>query len=234
MEDNQSPNDQAPAEGQEQESKPDPINNLKAEFNRKIENSNQQLLAAIENLKNANKPTPPPPGAPKKISDLIFEDADQAAELIEQRAEERVMKRINQQQNLNNTFTQLYNDYPELSDDSSELTKMAKANLAQHSVADRQNPVLIKLAARDAAAELGVMPKSKRGSGDDYSFGGTGSSRGGKSPSKSKEDPADALILETAANIGLDIENPKVKERLLSRKRSPEEWLQYRGKKKTK
>ena len=87
---------------QQDQSKPDPLTNLKAEFNRKLENSNAQLLAAIESLKKNNAP---PPAATKKVSELIFEDADAAAEVIEQRTEERIMKKLGQQQTLSNTMT---------------------------------------------------------------------------------------------------------------------------------
>lgn len=215
--------------GDESQSQPDPIKNLKSEMDRKLgnlEQSNQKLLEAIQGLTTKKAD---PPVAAKKVSDVIYEDADAAAEIIEKRAEERVMKRIDEREQYNGTIAALYNDYPELSDGQSEMTKKTLSYLSQYPEAQRKNPTFIKLAARDAAAELGVMTKNKRGNGggDDFSFGG-GNSGGGKARDTKRTSAEDDMILRTAEVLGVDISDPKKKERVLSRKRNEREWLQYR------
>lgn len=208
--------------------KTDPeINNLKAEFNRKmanLEDSNKQLLEAIKGL------TPKAPTAPqKKVSDLIFDDTEAAVEEIETRVTKKVAQVLDERESRtarqNQVFAALYNDYPELANQDHELTKKTVEIYNSLSEEDRKTPLAYKMAAREAATELGVKPKSKReAANDDYSFGGSSSGQPRRTGSSSKEEDAD--IAAVAEAFGLNMNDPKKKERVLSRKRS--NWTSYK------
>lgn len=211
------------------QSKTDPeIQNLKSEFNRKmanLEDSNKQLLEAIKGL------TPKaPPVSQKKVSDLIFDDTEAAVEEIET----RVTKKVNQvldsrdqrKAKESQVFAALYNDYPELADQGHDLTKKTVEIYNALPEEDRQSPTAYRLAAREAAMELGVKPKNKReASNDDYSFGGSSSGQPRRTgSSSSKEEDAD--IAAVAEAFGINMNDPKKKERVLGRKRS--NWTSYK------
>lgn len=212
------------------------LTNVKAEFNRKLSNfeskisgleaTNAQLIAAIQSMAAPKKEVAPA----KKIEDVWFDKPTEAAETIVKQAEERIMKTIDsrsaQLHRQNQTLSQLVSDFPELSDNNHELTKSAVAIYSAMSEEDKTSPLAYKAAVREAASELGIMPKAKRRD-EDFSVSGSGSSsaRSERTQTRTKGglDPATE---EFARLVGVNVDDPKVKDRIKARhgRRSYNNW----------
>lgn len=102
-------------------------------------------------------------------------------------------------------------EYPEMAQNNSEF---AKKVVQIHQTLDKNTQGTAfgyRYAAREAAAELGILPISKRQKQDEFVMGGSKST--GKA-AKSEVEGIDDKTLETAQLMGLDISNKKVLERL--------------------
>jgi hypothetical protein len=195
----------------------DELKNLKAEFNRKLDNSQsrmEQSLAEIKKLISVPASASPSKPASTKVS--VFEDEDRYTESVVSEAEKRIETKLSQRDaynsKLQSTYQAILSDYPEASDTGSDLSKRAVEIYASYSE-DEKSPVAMRAAVASAASELGLKPKSKRqsSSNDGFSLGGSSAQPGKKA---SDLDPT----TETWASImGLDTNDPKVRERLKSR-----------------
>lgn len=240
MSDNET-QDNAP---QQEESKTDEFGNLKAEMNRKLSNTesqmaelkklNEALLNQVDSLNHNYQQTrqQQTEQSSPSVSDLLFDNPDKAIELIEKRTEERLNRRLQesqaQQQRQNQVIGQLVSEYPELSDANNDLTKKTVEIFESLPPEEKNSPLAYKIAARDAAAQLGVLPKSKRqatdGSSDSFTFGGSGSA-----PAKKRDnDDLPEATKAFAKAMGLDISDEKRIERMKStyknRKRKGEKF----------
>lgn len=222
--------DNKPVDGAPEGQADDKYKNLKAEMDRKLDNITQQLSQSNQSVQAmmeqalaqlSQRSQQPAANAPtRKLSDLILEDPDAAEREIENRINTRVNQAVNQvtesSSKTNNAIVQLQNDYPELRDTNSELSQKAIAiynNLPKHLVG---TPEGTRYAIREAAAELAVIPASKRkksaDAGDDFvAAGNTGS--GSRKPSK-KEAEASEGTLALLKLMGKDPNDPKVKKHL--------------------
>jgi hypothetical protein len=180
----------------------------------------EQALALITQQNNANRQ--PQGGAEmteEQLADLSYSDPKAYAREVSKRAEQRasalIDARLNQQNQTQVVMGQLINDYPELGDTNSPLSKKAVEIYNQLPNEMKSNPIAYRTAVRDAAAEEGLLPKSKRksSSNDDFSLGGSNGTRG--NPKKDAE--IDARTLEMAERMGLNITDKKVAERLKQR-----------------
>lgn len=202
----------------------DDVKNLKAEFNRKLSNleeNTQRLMAQLQTM------TPPKKSdEPKKVS--VFDDEEAYARQIEDRAEKRIEEKLSRQQaaqaKQQQTIAALVADFPELTDPGHDLTKKAVEIFESFSAEDKASPVAYRAAVREAAEELELKPKSKRKAkaSDDESF-----SLGGRtkvSPA-AKKDEIDPNTLVFAEAVGLKL-TPEVKERLKGKhgRRSYTDW----------
>jgi hypothetical protein len=234
-----------PIKPTEESGQPDPITNLKAEMSRKIgnlEEQNQKLTQTLQSLvgemQQARKPAPKPEPQGKSASELLYDDPEGFVENVVTKAvtksSEVISKRNQEETKKQAVLTSLYNDYPEIGDSNNALTKKALENYSQLSEEERSSPMAYKVAVRDAAAELGIMPKSKRQNADDFSFGGN--SGGGKdsdsqSRTRAEKETEDAVVaaasyFESAfKELGQDVNDPKFKKRLL--KTSKRNFMQY-------
>lgn len=214
-----------PAQGNPPATKEIPIENIKAEFDRKTTalSSQVQKLAEtnatlMKQLEQFTKPLQSQQPKEKPLSDLLYDNPDEAVRIIEERAEQRVMSKIEQretaQQRQAQTINELYSQYPELAQTDHELTKAALERYGKMGDEEKRDPKALKVAALEAAQELGIKPKSKRTDDDSFSFAG-GNGSGNRSNRKS--DKLDPMILETAAAFGLDTSKPEVVERLRAR-----------------
>lgn len=215
----------------------DPIKNMHAEFSRKTEKlaqDNARLSQQLEQLLSVMQPKQTS-STPEDVDleELIYKDPKTyAAKVKEQATKEAtrvVSQQLAQQQQSNAILGQLVSDYPELNDGNSELTQRAIQLYKGLSEAERANPMSYKVAVRDAAAELGVLPKSKRksSSDDDFSFGGSSSSSGSSAPKQSsKKEDVDNRTLAFAQLIGLNTNDKKVVERLKQRSQR-KNWGKY-------
>lgn len=209
----------------------DRIKNLQAEFSRKTSNVEAQVakLAEANNalLRQIQSLTAPAAPAKKKMSDLIYENPDEAVAQITQTATENAWKRFEEhtarQQKQSNTISELYGQYPELADPNHEMTKKSLERYGNMSDSEKADPRSLRLAALETAAEMGVKPKSRRSEDDEsYSLpsGGSGA------PRKRDNGKLPAEMLDFARLAGLDVSKPEVMERLKKRAKR-QTWNRY-------
>ena len=229
-------------EGGEQTPQPeDSIKNLKSEFSRKLDNVqstvNEQLQAVLQQneviarqleqaLTSRSQPT--------KKEEPAFDpyDPDSIRRTIDQVVDQKVNTRADQfveQQKKQQVLAELFNEYPELRDNNSE---MAKATLAAYNSLDPQVRVRsegYRLAVREAAANTGTLPTSKRKSkdGSDSFTLGTGSSSGGsRSSSKGSEELSDSTKFWAEQLLGEKSKSKEVQDRLKKRAKR-EKWTKW-------
>lgn len=234
--------DNTPGDGETTQTA-DPIKNVKEEFSRKLTNTESKIdqlakqnealiaqLAAISTTKGA----PAAAGTKSEdLSDLMYSDPQRYAQVIEERAEARIMGKLNDMNTANQKQTSvmasIMNEYPELGDGDHQLTKKAVEIFASFDEADKKSPISYKLAAQQAALELGVKPKSKRTEADDYSIMSSSSSSSRK---KTKKSEVSDVTLNVAELMGLDPTDEKLKQRLAER--AGRNWNKYQAVKGTK
>jgi hypothetical protein len=187
------------------------ITNLKGELNRKVGNIEQRFAPApiekeepLEDLIYSN---------PKKVIEALRKEATQAAQGI-------VNESAQKAQAVNN----LVYDYPELQNKDSDLFKAALKVYESMSAEDQNNPMAMKLAVKEAAVDVGIKPRHKRDTQDDFQMSGGGQ---GTSNNRRRQDPdvTDTTII-LAQKMGLDTSNPKVLESLKSRS-ARKNWNRY-------
>jgi hypothetical protein len=203
------------------------IENVKGEFSRKfgtleaqvseLAKTNAALLEQIKTLKGSA--TPPPAPKEKPLSDLIYDNPDEAVRIIEDRAEKRVLSKIEQRDQAQRKQTQaineLYSEFPEFADNDHALTKKALEIYGKMEDAEKADPKALKLAGYQAAVELDVKPRSKRGDDDSFSFG-SAPSGGRPRRDTSKLDPK---VADFARLMGVNVDDPKVAERMKARQK---------------
>jgi hypothetical protein len=219
MEDNQNVGENTSTESQVEATASnqaeDPIKNLKAEMNRKLENTNAQLQALLAAINTQNKPAPSEPA--KKVS--VFEDEEAYAARVVAEAEARIEKKLakerEQQTKQAQTINQLVMEFPELAQQDHSLTKRAVEIYNSLSDDEKNSPIAYKAAVKEAALELDIKPKAKRSQQrkEDDSFSLGGSSQGSKRPAPASE--VDKVRESLAEAFGIKL-TPEVKERLKS------------------
>lgn len=217
-----------------------PSDNLKFEFQRKFENlskanetlanQNAQLNAKLDAIIGA---LDKPKESNTDLEDLKYTDPDKYIEMKMQEVEGRVESKIQKTQELqskkNEVLSKLASDYPEINNQDSELYKHA-INLAGKYDANFVNsPEGIQLLVREAAAELGVLPSSKRKVEEtdmsEFIGGGSGNSNNNNGK-KAKTADLDPKTIVAAKLMGLDTNDPKVIERLKERSKR-KNWTKY-------
>lgn len=237
----------------QQQQQPDPIKNLKGEFNRKFENTNQQLMAIAEQLNYLNTSmrsqqvaATAAPQQVQKVPDPLTEP-DQYAAYVEQKVEQRVSKKVETQQKKNAELASLASSYPELQKADSELTRAALQAFATLSDDEKLSPMAYRLAVQSAAAELGILPAHKRAQlnqqansqaapnndeGDapfmTNSSNNNQANSGNRKPGGKKQD-VDQKTIEFAKLLGRDVNDPKVIEGL-KKASARKNWSKYKGK----
>jgi hypothetical protein len=205
----------------------DPIKNLKAEMDRKLGNADAKLAelqktneALLSKLSSISKPAP---AAEPSLSDLLYSDPERYAQIIQERAEQRALEKMNrhnsQIQKVNSVIGQLASEYPELSDSNHALTKKAVEIYNALPEEERQTSLAYKMAVREAAEELSVKPKSKRPV-EEPEFN---SSYSGRRSGKSQK--LDPVTEEFASLFGIDTNDAKIKQSLLEKQNR--NWNRY-------
>jgi hypothetical protein len=220
MEDNQNQNDEN--QGSETPNE-DLLNNFKQEVNRKNENmssqidqlaqSQKQILDAISGLSQKGQS-----GESLEDGDEydFFSDPNKATEKIASKVTEKVMGTINKsnqaqeevQRKQQEVIGELVSNFPELNDGSSDMYKRTVDHFNKMPDAQRKDPISYKIAAQQAAIELGVKPLSQRGDSGEFAFG---SNSGGK---RSKSNKIEPETLAFAQLMGKNINDSKYLERL--------------------
>lgn len=213
-----------------EESKADPIKNLKSEFSRKQENVINELSQLKQQLAQLNN-NMQRPAAPQKEEDEIDPVIDPKGYKEKIKREMRQeMEYMNQSQNQkNNILGSLVQSYPELSDSNSELTKAAIMAYNSLSEQEKAMPNAYKLAVTSAAADLGVLTMNKRKQTNQSSEDFVGSSSGGqgtKRQSQKDDTELDDKTLAFAELLGRPVNDKKYLESLKAA--SKRKWGQYK------
>jgi hypothetical protein len=203
----------------------DSLTNVKAEFNRKIDNLSKQLedsnKALLAQLQVNSKAASQTPAKDVKIEDKWFDAPAEAAEAVISKAEERILgkldSRANAQTRQNEILGEMFSEFPELNNKNHELTKRAVEIYSTYGSDEKMSPIAYKTAILQAAQEKDMKPVSKRTESEDYdtdgfSIGGSSSnsSRNGRKGNKDLN-PA---TKELAEIMGIDIKDKDVVERL--------------------
>jgi len=225
--------------------KPDPMLNIKTEFSRKLSKQderleelvrqNQALTEQIGIIAQAVKPKQQrqQQSEDEELADLAVTNPAQYARIVTDRAttaaarvsEEMVTAQAKRQE----VLTGLMADYPELADPDNELRTRAIKIHGSLSKSDQASPMSYKTAVRDAAAELGLLPASKRKKAEDGepSFSSSsGRSMRSQSSGKAKTKLSDAT-LEFAELVGFNIRDEKVVKSIEDRAKR-KTWHRYR------
>lgn len=219
----------------------DRLKNLQAEMQRKIDNQTQiaqetkAQLDTILAMMNARQPDPTPkPTSNKKIGDMMFDDPDaavqQIADQVGRTVTQQVLSQVNTKDALTRSAQQLEAEYPEFADRTSEHYKRVAAYYQQLPKELQGTPQGLENAAYKAAAEYGLVPKSKRqtgSAGDDFSVSSGGSARP-KAPRGSKDGEMQPDQLAFAQLLGAPLDNPKFKE-VFKKASNRKEWNKYKG-----
>lgn len=189
----------------------DAIKNLKAEFQRKLDNQNTQMQQLLASL------TPKPASETKRTS--VFDDEEAFARSIEERTERRISEKLAQQSQHQTKYqsivNQLTQEYPEANDTSSDLYKKAQEHFATLADDEKSSPLALKASVSAAAAELGLKPKSKRTTSSSEGYVSASSS---PSNNRNRED-IDSATLDFAQLMGLNTADSKVRANLQNRQK---------------
>lgn len=199
------------------EPKDDPIKNLKSEFSRKQENVMSEL-AELKNLIMQSKAPVQQQQNQKAKPDPVI-DPEGYEQYIMERATAQIDSKISSQNQRQQQLSTLVQQFPELQDGNSELTKKAVDYYNKLSPEEKMSPNAYKYAVQDAALDIGVVPMSKRKqfSEEDESFTGSSSNNTKRPSQKNKsqaDDKLDPATLAFAQAIGKDINDPKYLESL--------------------
>jgi hypothetical protein len=202
-----------------------------ASLNAKLDQALQLIQQQNMRLQVQPQQADPANMTDEQIEELSYRDPKGYARAVSLRAEARAAAMIDQklgaQQQVNSTMSALINDYPELGDQSSELSKRAVSiyqSLPAHIKAD---PIAYKAAVRDAAAELGLQVKTKRSSNQSSDNFSTSSSQGSKPSQRNASPKVDPGVVAIAERLGLNTSDPKVIERLAQRSQR-NDWTRFR------
>ena len=208
------------------------LKNVKEEFTRKQANTDSQLASLKQQnealMSKLNSFTPASFGAQapakEELSDLIYSNPERYTQLIEERAtkaaEKNIEGRLNAQARGNSTIASLHAEFPELASNDHELTKKAVEIYSALPDDEKSSPLSYKVAVKEAALELGIKPKSKRTDEEQLM-----SSGGGSGSRKERKPKISQQTADFAAAVGLDINDPKVKERIEGRQ--GRNWNKY-------
>ncbi len=187
------------------------ITNLKGELNRKVGNIEQRFA-------------PAPVEKEEPLEDLIYSNPKKVIETLRKEATQAAQGIVNESAQKAQAVNNLVYDYPELQNKDSDLFKAALKVYESMSAEDQNNPMAMKLAVKEAAVDVGIKPRHKRDTQDDFQMSGGGQ---GTSNNRRRQDPdvTDTTII-LAQKMGLDTSNPKVLESLKSRS-ARKNWNRY-------
>lgn len=198
------------------------VQNVHAEFSRKYGQMEQTLAQQASVLQEIAaklaQAQPAAPQAPQKaLKDLVYDDPDQAAEIITQRAIAEADRRVDQRIQLNQATSFVVSDmqakYSEFAQAGSDAAKLAVAKANALPAHLKGTPEGLKLAMMEVVADLGLVPASKRQapaqqSNEDFQLG----NRGNSAPRQRQPDPKkeiDPLTIAFAEAMGVDVNDPK-------------------------
>ena len=214
----------------------DPMKNLKAEFNRKIGNVENQTKQQIDALTQANsdlqnllrqQAVANAPAKEPEDDELWITDPGKAKAqfreqlLTEMRAEQAAATQAASAQQ--NKYQEMAVDFPELYQAQSELVVKANEIFNKVPEKDRTNPHVVEATILKAATQLGIKPKGQRSEADKEFVG----SSSGKPNKPDTQEEAPSNMMEFARLLGRPVDDPEYKKRL-SKTRERKDWLSYK------
>lgn len=227
-------------ESTEEQQPQDPILNLKAEMSRKQNNVEaklaqtnaqlEQIMAMVQQNLVQSKPAPVASG--KSTRDLLYDDPDAfVAQITEQatsKAQAEVARSQQMQSEVSNAIMEISAKYPEFSQAGSEAAQKAVelgAKLPKHLRGTAEGA---KIAMLEAAADLGLVPASRRqkqsSSSDDAAIGGSSRSSSQKPSGKAKIDES---VIIMGKLLGVDYEANKDRAKSLEQSTKRSRWNKY-------
>lgn len=222
-------------------SEQDPVKNAKAEFDRKLQAINDQIAAqnqfyaeqftSLQNAIKSTKAVEQSPQEDKALEQLAYNEPAKYAKVVQERATSAATEaatRIAQAQSERQNFlVQMVAEYPELNDPSSDLYQKVINETKTLSSSDAANNRVLKGVIAATAADMGVLPKSRRTAGNDnFTLGGSRSGGASNSSARSKQEKLPSETLAFAEAIGMKINDPKYIERLEKASRR-KNWSKY-------
>lgn len=204
----------------------DDVQNVKKEFNRKVDNINTKVdsvlkttQALIEQLNsqaaNKREAQVKSSGESKSLNDLLYDDPEEYTRQIEARAEKKMEARIQSEKQTmesnSRIVNKLTNDYPELQDNDSDLVKRAAELLLNEP--DQTDPRAWRTVVLEAAQEQGVKPRSRREAEGDFSMSPSTATRRARN-AKTPDTDLPQETLDFGRLMGVDVDDAKVKARL--------------------
>lgn len=207
----------------------DQLDALKSEFSKQnsgvlneIQALKQSLLGLNEAIKQKSTPAPLQNNTQEEPDPII--DPKGYREYIKRELSQEVESKLDQRLTVQNQrqaqLAALVQDYPELQNNNSDLTKKAIELFSSLSDVEKNSPTAYKFAVQSAAAELGVLTMNKRKTteeNDNFTINNSNNS-GGKGGNSNRNNDKDAKIqeetLQFAQLLGLDTNNPEYIKRL--------------------
>ena len=198
----------------------DPITQLKGEFNRKLGDTNKlieqmaetnkALTAKLEALVNPKTP----PKKEESLDALMYSDPKRYTQLIEERATSKAVEIVRAETQgqgmIQARIAELVAEYPELSDNNSDLTKQTVELLKGVNAMQKADPTTYEYAVLKAAQHLDVKPKSKRPKQEDDFIAPTYSSPKARQ-GRQTEDRVIKENKDFAKQVGVNLDDDKKK-----------------------
>lgn len=234
MADEQKPDGSAPKDSAE-------LQQVKSEFSRKTDNilklvqeQNQKMEAIVQNIMagQLKQQSANITAAEEDLTDLAVTNPAEFARKIKDSAKQEIRaeqsQMANRQNQENRILNEMLSDYPELNDRNSDLYLDAVKVYEQFTSEEKSNPISMRTAIRDAAANLGVVPAKKRGGGSSDSF----SVSGDNDPSlRSSQRQGSKKISDAtytfAQLLGRPVDDPKYMESL-QKTAERKNWSRYK------
>ena len=220
---------------QQQNEQPDPIANLKGEFSRKLENQNRSMVdlnskleSILQTIQKNNQP------APANIREMLLDDPEQAARVIEERAVQKatsiVSAQTRQQQAAQNAVLEIQGKYAEFTQEGSEAGLLAIEKASKLPEHLKGTPEGVRLAMLEAAAELGLQSGKRKQASSDESFAVSSQRSSSSSQQNRKPDPAkdiDKRTLDFAMLMDPSIANDPKRLEALKNASQRKKWNTY-------
>ena len=222
-------NNSSSADDKKQEDVQDPIKQLKGEFSRKhreqSELLNQLLTTQAQLQETLAKIAQPKQQAAASdevnLDEIMYSDPKKYASIIKEQAKQEAIAAVREetssQDSVKNAIAGLYNEYPELADNNSDLTKATVEILKNASDAQKRDPRTYEHAVMKAAQQHAITPKSQRKQPDpeDDFVAPSYTSPQARSKKRSTDQVVNANK-DVAKAMGVDLNDAKTKERYIN------------------
>lgn len=221
-------------ETQEIQEQPDPIKNLKAEFERKTANISQQqaetqrqLEAILAEVQKSMAPKEPK----QDMKDLIYSSPDDYARIVREEAVKEATEAVNRQYQASAAVTSAVNSlqsqYPEFAQEGSEAAKLAVEKASKLPAKLKGTAEGARLVMLETAAELGLVAANRRKTPVQQEEPVAGSrSSTTSSQSRKPSGKIDEKTKAFAELLGMDFNDPK-QVGLLEKASTRKNWNRY-------